>query len=95
MADEALKQQVNHIARTIEAGGDAMEYLEDSLEIEYYVGSDKQYRGARVLVAFGGPNIWIDTKFKRVEGHWWGDSYSATFTDEMGLDDTLSELFNC
>lgn len=38
----------------------AYDWLEDVLDIEYIVGGDGEYRGARVLVAFGGPNIWVD-----------------------------------
>jgi hypothetical protein len=47
-------------------------------------------------VAFGGPNIWINTRTKQVEGYWWGDKCIMSYDrDEMGLDDALSELFNC
>ena len=74
----------------------AFDYLQDALDIEYIVASDKKtYLGARVLVAFGGPNIWINTRTKTVEGHWWGDSYAETYTDSIGLDEALEELFNC
>ena len=73
----------------------AIDYLQDALDIEYVVGSDGEYRGARVLVAFGGPNIWINTRSKQVEGYWWGESASASFDDEIGLDDALAELWAC
>jgi hypothetical protein len=74
----------------------AFDYLQDALDIEYIVASDrKTYLGARVLVAFGGPNIWINTRTKTVEGHWWGDSYTEAYTDRIGLDEALEELFNC
>lgn len=70
----------------------AFDYLTDSLDIEYIVSSKGEYLGARVLVAFGGPNIWVNTRTNIVEGHWWGDSAYASFTDNIGLDDALSEL---
>jgi hypothetical protein len=74
----------------------AFDYLQDALDIEYIVASDKKtYLGARVLVAFGGPNIWINTRTKTVEGHWWADSYIEAYTDTIGLDEALEELFNC
>ena len=72
-----------------------LDYLEGALDIEYVVGSDGEYRGARVLVAFGGPTIWINTRTNQVEGAWWQDSAHATFDDAIGLDETLEELFNC
>lgn len=71
------------------------DYLRDALDIEYIIGSDGGYRGARVLVTFGGPNIWIDTQNNRVEGHWWSDSASVGFVDNIGLDDALCELWEC
>jgi hypothetical protein len=74
----------------------AFDYLSDVLDIEYIVNSKKEYLGARVLVAFGGPNIWINTRTKQVEGYWWGDSYIMSYySDAMDLDSALSELYNC
>lgn len=73
----------------------AFDYLQDALDIEYIVNSKGEYLGARVLVAFGGPNIWIDTRRGMIDGYWWSDKASAQFTDNLGLDDALSELWAC
>ena len=73
----------------------ALDYLQDSLDIQYIVNSKREYLGARVLVAFGGPNIWVDTKRGIVEGFWWGDYAKASFSDGLGLDDALAELWEC
>ena len=73
----------------------AFNYLQDALAIEYTISSDRQYLGARVLVCFGGPNVWIDTRHNRVDGHWWQDSCNMAYRDVMGLDDCLQELFEC
>jgi len=74
----------------------AFDYLSDVLDIEYIVNSKKEYLGARILVAFGGPNIWINTRTKQVEGYWWGDSSILSYeNDAMDLDSALSELYNC
>ena len=44
-------------------------YLNDVLDIQYTVSSDlKTMLGARLLVSYGGPNIWIDTMRGEVEG---------------------------
>lgn len=107
--NQDLINHVNSIADTLTAGFDlssinedtgeyltAFDYLQDALDIEYIVASDrKTLLGARVLVAFGGPNIWVNTRTNTVEGHWWGDSASASFTDSIGLQDALEELFQC
>jgi hypothetical protein len=70
----------------------AADYLADALDIEYIISSAGEYLGARVLVTFGGPNIWINTRTGTVEGAWWMDRFNASFTDGLGLDDFLSEL---
>jgi hypothetical protein len=75
--------------------GDVYDYLKDALDIEYIVSSKKEYLGARVLIAFGGPNIWINTRTKTVEGYWWADSAHARFVDNLGLDDALAEIYAC
>jgi len=98
---------VQHIADTLTNGfGDddlnadeeqmtAFDYLQDALDIEYIVNGKGEYLGARVLVAFGGPNIWVNTRTNTVEGHWWSNSCTSSFTDNIGLDDALEELWNC
>ena len=73
----------------------AFDYLQDTLDIEYIVNGKGEYLGARVLVAFGGPNIWINTRTGTVEGAWWSDRAEASFKDNIGLDDALSELWDC
>jgi hypothetical protein len=79
----------------IEGEFSAFDYLEGALDIEYIVNSKGEYLGARVLVAFGGPNIWVNTRTGMVEGAWWSDRADASFTDNMGLDEALSELWAC
>lgn len=83
--------------RDIETEGEfsAFDYLQDALDIEYIVSSKGEYLGARILIAFGGPDIWIDTRRGVVAGAWWEDTASARFTDNLGLDDALSELWKC
>ena len=79
--------------------GDMMsgyDYLTDALDIEYITTSDKQYKGARVLVCFGGPNIWINTLTKQVEGYWWGEQCIMSYSKDMlDLDACLHDLFEC
>ena len=72
------------------------DYLQDCLDIQYIVTGGSEYLGARVLVAFGGPNIWINTQSELVEAYWWGDSAVARIDgDSMGLDEALRELWEC
>lgn len=72
-----------------------MDFLQDALDIEYIVTSKCEYLGAVILVAYGGPSIRINTRRNRVEGAWWGDSFTADYTDNIGLDDACRELWEC
>ena len=102
-----IQNHVNHIAASLtnpedsyedeygETKGDAFDWLSDVLDIEYIVNSKKEFLGARVLVAFGGPNIWVNTRTNQVEGYWWADSAKASFEDNLGINDALETLYNC
>ena len=72
------------------------DYLQDVLDIQYIVDSNGEYLGARILVAFGGPNIWVDTLNQRIEGAWWQDKFDAYYDDDaMDIDEALRELWAC
>ena len=98
-----LKSHVEEIAKNISEGIEdedgfisGFDYLEDVLDIEYVINSRKEYLGARILVSFGGPNIWVDTRTKTVEGYWWGERAEASYShDEIGLDEACGELWGC
>ena len=74
----------------------AWDYIKDALDVEYTVSGKKDYLGASILVAFGGPNITINTRKQQVEAHWWGEScVMSYFTDAMDISGTCEELFDC
>ena len=72
----------------------ALDYLSDVLEIHYLVSADRTYRAARVLIAYGGPTAWIDTRTGQIEVSWWSPAFAdlpLEFID--GLNDALAELW--
>ena len=71
----------------------AYDWLSDVLDIKYIVTSDGTYSGSRVCVALGGPNIWVDFETMQVEGYWGCDRATASFTDDMGVEDALIEMW--
>ena len=96
-----LKSQVMEIVKslekmypTVDDERDAYEYLNEALGIEYTVNGQKEYLGARILVSFGGPNIWINTRRSTVEGFWWGESFEAGYLDGLGLDEACEDIFS-
>lgn len=105
--DAELKNHVESIAKNLETGfpdevnedgGEfgAFDYLQDALDIEYVVSGKGEYLGARILVAFGGPNIWINTRTKTVEGYWWEGCATAHYSnDALDVDGACCELWEC
>ena len=45
----------------------------------------------KVFVSF--PNVWVNTDTMAVEGYWFGDHASVSFSDKMGIDDWFEELY--
>ena len=78
----------------VEASG--MDYLSDVLDIQYLVSSDRQYRAARICIAFGGPTAWINTQTSQLEVAWWSATEYRDLPREFidGLDDALEELWD-
>jgi hypothetical protein len=73
----------------------ASDWMEGTYDIRYYVDSSKRYLGAEMLVAGGGPTIWVNTYTKEVEGYWGGDKVLEYFRDELDLDGYCEEMYGC
>lgn len=73
------------------------DYFDDVFDIEYRIGSDREYRSVSVMVACGGPNIYIDTRRKAVLLYWWTDfaEYPLSSSACDSIDCYFEELFNC
>ena len=82
--------------REIGEEGTAMDYLSDVLDIQYVVTSDRQYRGARICIAFGGPFAWINTMTSQLEVAWWNEPVYQDLPREFidALDEALEELWD-
>jgi len=100
--EEQLRRMCKTIAEEISAGEpgkgrhkDASAWMEDVYDIRYIVDSRKEYMGAQLMVAGGGPTIWVNTHTKYVEGYWGGDKVLEPFIDNLGLDDYCEELYGC
>ena len=72
------------------------DYISDVLDVNWVLDSNREFKGARLLVAFGGPNIWINTDTQTVGGHWWGESFTSSYNhDEMDIEGACDEWFGC
>ena len=76
---------------------DIGDYFDDFYDIDYVIGGDKKYKACRILVAFGGPNIYIDTWEKEVQLFWWSDTAIADIPDELcvAIDEFFEMVYEC
>ena len=73
----------------------AHDWMEGVYDMRYYVRQDKSYLGCELMVAGGGPTIWVNTYSQQVEGYWGGDKVLEPFIDNLGLDHYNEELYGC
>ena len=95
---EQLRRMCKDIADGItdpdkEYWNDAHKWMEGTYDIRYLVDRDKRYLGAEIMVAGGGPTIWVDTWDNEVKGYWGGDRVTEPFIDNLGLDDYCEEMY--
>ena len=103
--DQQLRRWCKNIADDIsnpkiskDDGGEAIElqtaheWMEGVYDIEWITYQDGRYKAARLLVAGGGPTIWVNMHTHEVEGYWWGDRVIEPFVDNLQLDEYLEEL---
>lgn len=85
------------IVRQLEFDDDGAlsEILDSALDIEFTVGRNVSYIGASILVAFGGPNIRINTRHNVVEGGWGDNCIRLRYADTVGIHEACEDLFDC
>lgn len=73
------------------------DYFDDVFDIEYRVGSDRELRSVQIMVACGGPNIYIDTASRNVELYWWGDRASYPISRDVcgDIDSIFDDIYKC
>ena len=94
-----LRRMCKSIAEDITSGGQiggVHDFMDKVYDIEWITHRDHSYKAARLLVAGGGPNIWVNLQTNTVDGYWWGfDKVEHGFRDNIGLDEYLEELHGC
>jgi len=86
MMDKHLIDVVRGFKEDLEKEGlkSLLEPYGESFEVRATISSMGYICEGQLLVAFGGPNVWVisDGKTVRVEGYWGNDSYTETLEDE-------------
>ena len=74
------------------------DYLSDVLDATYYTtGRNGEYKGVRLMLTYGGPNVYLDTYFRTLELYWWNESATVDLLPNEAdeVDAMWSELYNC
>ena len=71
----------------------ASDWMEGVYDIRYIVDREKRYYSAELMVAGGGPTIWVNLNTKEVEGYWGSDRVTEPFIDNLDLDGYCEEMY--
>lgn len=73
------------------------DYFEDCYDIEYTCDAQKEYKAVRIMIACGGPNIYVNTRSGDVELYWWTETARYPLAREVieEIDGFFEEEFNC
>ena len=71
----------------------ASDWMDGVYDIRYIVDREKRYYSAELLVAGGGPTVWVNLNTKEVEGYWGCDRVIEPFIDNLGLDEYCEEMY--
>lgn len=61
------------------------DYLaKNAYDVEYRIDAQGNYKSVEIMVAGGGPNIYIDTADNRVKLFWWMEKAEYSFLPDVG-----------
>ena len=86
------KEEFGRLEKRTETASD---WMEGTYDIRYIVDREKRYYSAEMMVAGGGPTIWVSLNDMEVQGYWGGDRVNIPFSDNLGLDDYCEEMYGC
>jgi len=98
---EVQADEFDHIEYGYQPGDilNGLHYLEDALDFRYLVDSSGDLLQVQILVAFGGPNIWVHLwrdGSGEVCAFWWGDHATAPiYADAMGIFEACEQIWEC
>lgn len=72
------------------------DWVNDALDFEYTIDSQRQYKAAKIWVTLGGPNVWVDTWARAVCLAWGNDraEYPISYDTADELDNVMAEIWD-
>ena len=73
------------------------DYLDDIYDVEYTLYGDLTYKAVRLMIACGGPNIYVNTKSGDVELFWWTETARYPLSRDVinEIDAMYEEFYQC
>lgn len=68
------------------------DWINDALDFEYTIDSQRQYKAAKIWVTLGGPNVWVDTAAKAVKLAWANER--AEYLLDWDVCDQIDEIMS-
>lgn len=93
MVDAYAEDVNNGLVRfyELEEGEEGEHY--EAYSVKYIINQDGELDDVMILLAGGGPNIWLDTWAREVQGFWGGDKYSRHIYDYDYILDFWLEMY--
>lgn len=91
-----MVKELTEIAKTEDTEGLYEWMNENALDITYICDRQKRLQGAEILVEFGGPNTYVNTRESIIESYWGGDVVKAYLPQSVSIfidENYTSELF--
>lgn len=67
----------------------------EAYDVKYTINGDGTYLGVRIMLAGGGPNVYLDTYHEEIQGYWGGDSCKSIISDFEYIDEYWEEMYKC
>jgi hypothetical protein len=67
----------------------------EAYNIKYIIGNDGSFHDVMIMLAGGGPTIWLDTWRQEVRGSWGCDTYTKYIYDYEYILDYWEEQYQC
>ena len=93
--DSNIANSVKSVCKYIEKFDfekDFDDFCDSVLSVET-IKSNDEVIGYEVLLTYGGPTIWYDSRKGRVFGSWWSDYFNADPEETRKFDEMLFETF--
>ena len=67
----------------------------EAYSIRYIIDGSGEYLGARLMIAGGGPTVWVDTFEGEIQGFWGSDKCSFRIWNYEYIDAYWEEMYKC